>query len=196
MYKKEKLIKFLRSVVAIPLFAMAVPLSGTSAMPSMTATISQTITTNQTLVIITPEEQIRKDEAAKIDAYFASRNSPLEGYGAKFVEEAYKNDIDYRLLPAIATRESNAGKNACKSEKAPNNDFGWFSCKKGFSSIDESIEYISKTLAGNNPNAPHYNDDMTTVQILKKYNPPSIVRNYSSQVIKIMKTISSDEEIV
>ncbi len=190
---KKNITKFLQSVVAMPLFAIAMPISG------IIAPIPVTISQDNAIVapLITPEEYaIRKEHAKAIDEFFASKNSPLEGYGQEFVREAEKNFIDWRLLPAIAMRESTGGLHACKSDKAPNNNFGWFSCKKGFSSVDESIEYIAMTLGGKNNNAPHYHEDMTTVQILRKYNPPSIVRNYSNQVIRIMKMIDSDEEII
>jgi len=65
---------------------------------------------------------------------------------------------------------------------------------KGFDSVEESIEYISKTISGNNEKATSYNKDMTTEQILKTYNPDSIVPGYSKQVIKIMDSIGSLNE--
>jgi hypothetical protein len=194
--KNKKIIQFLQSFVAIPLFATTLPFAGVTAIQSQTVAISQD-PTQIVSSLLTPEEaKIRAEHIKEVNAFFESRNSPLAGYGEKFVDEAAKNDIDWRLLPAIATRESNAGKDACKNPKAPNNNFGWFSCKKGFSSVDESIEYISKTLGGNNEKAPHYTDDMNTTQILKRYNPDSIVPGYSKQVIRIMKAIDSDEEII
>ncbi|MBM6707100.1 hypothetical protein H6A68_08660, partial [Bifidobacterium pullorum subsp. saeculare] len=49
------------------------------------------------------ELQTRADA---IDVYFKARNMPLEGMGMKMVLEAEKNNIDWRLLPAIAIRES------------------------------------------------------------------------------------------
>ena len=79
--------------------------------------------TAENSVIITQEEVDRKDKADAIDAYFAKNDAPLEGYGMKFVLEAEKNVIDWRLLPAIAMRESTGGKHACKSVK--NSVFGY-----------------------------------------------------------------------
>ncbi|MCX6756059.1 MAG: glucosaminidase domain-containing protein [Candidatus Nomurabacteria bacterium] len=194
--KNKKIIQFLQSFVAIPLFATTLPFAGVTAIQSQAVAISQE-PTQITSSLLTPEEaKIRAEHIKDVNDFFESRNAPLAGYGEKFVDEAAKNDIDWRLLPAIATRESNAGKDACKSSKAPNNNFGWFSCKRGFSSVDESIEYISKTLGGNNEKAPHYTDDMNTTQILKRYNPDSIVPGYSKQVIRIMKVINSDEDII
>ncbi len=167
---------------------MASPLTNQVALE--VKTVDTNLISSESSVITTQEDESRTVKAEAIDNYFASKGAPLSGYGIKFVEEAEKNEIDWRLLPAIAMRESTGGKFACKNAKAPNNSFGWYSCKKGFDSVEESIEYISKTLSGNNENATAYNKDMTTEQILKKYNPDSIVPGYSKQVIKIMDKIS------
>lgn len=194
--KNKKIIQFLQSFVAVPLFATALPLSGVQALPDQTVAIRQDLS-QITTSLITPEEaKIREAHAKAIDTFFESRNAPLAGYGKVFVDEAIKNDIDWRLLPAIAMRESTGGIQACKSVNAPNNSFGWFSCKKGFSSNDAAIAHIAKTLGGNNEKAPHYTEDMNTTQILKRYNPDSVIPGYSKQVIKIMKMIDSDEEII
>lgn len=194
--KNKKIIQFLQSFVAIPLFATTLPFAGVTAIQSQAVAISQE-PTQIVSSLLTPEEaKIRAEHIKDVNDFFESRNAPLAGYGEKFVDEAAKNDIDWRLLPAIATRESNAGKEACKNPKAPNNNFGWFSCKKGFSSVDASIEHISKTLGGNNKNAPHYKENMNTTQILKKYNPDSIVPGYSKQVVRIMKMIEDKEEVI
>jgi len=191
---KKEIVRYLQSIIAIPVFAIAMPLSGVSSISSLT--VANNSLTDENSVITTQEEVARKEKAESIDNYFAKYNAPLEGYGMKFVLEAEKNGLDWRLLPAIAMRETTGGKQACKSAKAPNNNFGWASCKMGFESIGQSIEHISKTLGGNNDNVKHYKSEMTTEQILKKYNPDSIVPGYSKQVIKIMKAIDSEDPII
>ena len=192
---KQKIIRYLQSIVAIPMLAVAIPLTGIQNIPDTVATNSNNIGVSNS-VITTQENENLKKEGDKVDAFFASYDAPLEGYGLKCAVEAKKNDRDWRLLPAIAMRETTGGKQACKNPKAPNNNFGWSSCKRGFDSVDESIEHISKTLSGNNPDVTRYKDGMTTVQILKRYNPDSVVPGYSKQVIKIMKMIDSDEAII
>jgi len=127
-------------------------------------------------------------KAAAIDAYFSKRDMPLAGYGKKMVIEAEKNGLDWRLLAAISVRESTGGKFACKTKT--HNAFGWGSCKIGFSSTDVAIETIGRNLGGNNPKTAHHYDNKTTLQILRAYNPPSIVPKYGEQVISIMDTIS------
>lgn len=185
--KKNEIIRYLQSIIAIPVFAIAMPLSGVSTLPSMTATSDSFA--EETSVITTQEEVIRKEIADKIDTYFESKNLPLAGYGQKFVEEAYKNNIDPYLLPAIAMRESTGGKQACK--KATHSVFGWGSCKINFESIEKSIEIVAMNLGGNNPNTDHHYEGKTTEQILRKYN--SYITNYPAQVMKIMESIKNTE---
>jgi len=131
-----------------------------------------------------------KVKAEAIDAYFESKDMPLLGMGMKMVEEAEKNEIDWRLLPAIAVRESTGGKHDCK--KVENNPFGWGSCKIGFNSNEEAIEIVAMNLGGNNPNTEKHYDNKTTKQILRAYNPPSIVPRYAEQVMSIMNTIGDE----
>jgi hypothetical protein len=193
---KQTIVRYLQSIVAIPMLAIAMPLSGVS-IPSLTEASNNSIT-NENSVIITQEEVVsneqaeleagRKEKAEAIDAYFAKYDAPLAGHGMKFVLEAEKNDIDWRLLPAIAMRESTGGIHACK--RVPNSVFGYGSCKMSFNSIDESIEIVASSLGGNNPNTARHYDNKTTLLILKKYN--SVIPGYSKQVAKIMKKISDD----
>jgi len=187
---KKQIISYLQSIIAIPMLAIGMPLSGIT-IPSLTA-VNDSLTSENS-VIITQEEVARKEKADAIDAYFAKYDAPLEGHGMKFVIEAEKNGIDWRLLPAISMRESTGGIHACK--KVPNSVFGWGSCKISFNSIDESIEIVSRSLGGNHPGTARHYEDKTVTQILKKYN--SVIPGYSSQVIKIMKAIKDDgQEII
>ena len=79
-------------------------------------------------------EDIRQQKADTIDAYFDKRSMPLEGTGKTFVLVAEKYGLDWRLLPAIAIRESSGGKAACG-----HNPFGWGSCKIGFKEVDKFL---------------------------------------------------------
>lgn len=139
-------------------------------------------------------EEARAKKAQAIDAYFKKYDMPLAGTGMKMVLEAEKNGIDWRLLPAIAVRESTGGKFACK--KVTNSFFGWGSCKINFKSAEHAIEIVAKNLGGNNPNTDHYYADKTTYEILQKYNPPSIVPRYAEQVMNIMDNIGQIETTI
>lgn len=136
-------------------------------------------------------QEARQVKADAIDAYFSERSMPLEGTGMIMVLEAERNDIDWRLLPAIAVRESTGGKHACI--KADYNSFGWGSCKISFDSNKEAIQTVAHNLGGNNPNTDHHYAGKTTKQILQKYNPPSVVPRYAMQVMKIMDIIGGEE---
>ncbi len=190
---KHTITKFLQSVVAIPMLAVGLPAVGIPNIPTQAVTVSQTSEVASS-VITTPEVQIRKKHAEAIDTFFKNHGSILEGYGDKFVDEAEENDIDYRLLVAISGRETTFGENMCKNPKAPNNPFGYGSCRFGFKSIDQSIEKVSASLGGNNKNTARHYGGLNTKQILRKYN--SVIPDYPQEVIRIMKSIDSTEEII
>ena len=134
--------------------------------------------------VATPEAILSKEHADEIDAYFEKRSMPLAGYGEKMVLEATKNNIDWRLLPAISIKESTGGKFACN-----NNPFGWGSCKIKFDSLDEAIEVVAWNLGGNNPKTSRYYKDKTTPQKLARYN--SVIPSYTSQITEFMELIES-----
>jgi hypothetical protein len=104
----------------------------------------------------------QNERALKIDAFFTSReNSPLAGYGIYFVQAADKYGIDYRLLPALATIESNGGKEPCKKNgKLTDNAFGYGGCTIVFKDYPQAIDIITKSLAGLDPvTARHYSGE-------------------------------------
>ena len=200
--KNNNLIRFVQSLVLLPVITASFPFSGIS-----NANLSQDVLVKKVNIeakgLVTlnkvadpeagPSSQVLKARAEAIDAYFAERDMPLKGMGEKMVEEALKNDLDWRLLPAIAVRESTGGKFECK--KVPNNPFGWGSCKIGFKSNEQAIETVARNLGGNNPNTARHYDEKTVIEILRAYNPPSIVPRYAEQVISIMNEIGGDVEV-
>lgn len=182
----------LRSLIVTPLLVTTISFGSTSfgRIPTL-AFLNQGQVNNTLLSVDSAYEKELTLRAQKIDAYFRERNMPLEGFGAKMVEVAEENDIDWTLIPAIAVRESTGGKNACKQVK--NNPFGWGSCKIGFKSMDEAIETIGKNLGGNNPKTAVHYDEKEVKEILQSYNPPSVVPLYADQVMKIMDRIENQE---
>jgi len=134
-------------------------------------------------------DPIRQAKADAIDNYFAKRKAPLEGMGMKMVLEAEKNDLDWRLIPAISIVESGGGVHACK--KVKNSFLGWGSCKINFKSPEKAIEIVAWNLGGNNPNTDQYYADKTTEQILKRYN--SVISIYTKKVLKIMEAINEKD---
>lgn len=176
----------LRSFIVVPMIATSLSLSAfTASIDQFVATKSddQAISTNQKSDL----QLEREENAAKIDAYFASGKMPLEGYGMKMVLEAEKNEIDWRLIPAIAVRESTGGKYACKSVTF--SAFGWGSCKINFKSYDHAIESLAINLGGNNPRTARYYGNKNVKDILETYNPPSVVPTYAKEVMSVMNKI-------
>ncbi|MDD5590051.1 MAG: hypothetical protein PHQ47_02665 [Candidatus Portnoybacteria bacterium] len=120
--------------------------------------------------------------AEQIDSFFQGKKMPLAGFGKKFVEEADRNGIDWRLMPAISVRESGGGKQACG-----NNPFGWASCRINFKSTEEAIEVVAWNLGGNNPQTSSYYEG-NTEQKLWSYNG-SVNPCYPGEVLSIMEQI-------
>lgn len=131
----------------------------------------------------TPKVETPVDgRASRIDAYFAKYKMPLKGYGAKFIEVADKNGMDWRLLPAIAVQESTGGKHMCY-----NNPFGWGSCKIKFDSLEKAIEEVGLNLSGNDiATSRYYGGGKTIHQILWAYNG-TVNSKYPGAVQNIMK---------
>ncbi|MEI6022463.1 MAG: hypothetical protein WCQ32_01310 [bacterium] len=176
-----------KSFIVVPMIATSLSVNTmTTSMSSLVSQITgapvQDVSTTQT-----PEQKLREEHAAKIDAYFAQYDMPLAGYGMKMVLEAEKHDVDWRMIPAIAVRESTGGIHACKSVKF--SPFGFGSCRISFKSYDDAIEVIAKNLGGNNPNTAAYYDGKTNRQILQSYNPPSVIPKYADEVMSIMNKI-------
>jgi hypothetical protein len=102
--------------------------------------------------------------------FFAKYKSPLEPYAEKFIIEAEKYDMDFRLLPSIAMQETNL----CKKAREGSNNCWGFGVYGGrytyFETYDQAIEVITKTLA------TKYRDShglVTPEEIQKMYTPSS-----------------------
>ncbi len=126
----------------------------------------------------------REEKAAKIDAYFAQYDLPLAGHGMAMVIAAEKNDLDWRLLPALAMRESTGGKFICKDS---NNPYGWGSCKIHFDSFEEATDTVAAHLGGTMERTARYYANKTTEQKLKAYN--SVIPSYTADIFGIMNKI-------
>ena len=197
--KNNNIIRLVNSLILLPVMTtMSVPAIGNNIQNTQVPQVAlfQKLNTEASDLLSFNKEEDEKLKTLKaqgdaIDAYFQKYDMPLEGTGLKMAEEAYKNDLDWRLVAAISVRESTGGKFACK--KVKNSFLGWGSCKINFESKEQSIEVVSKNLGGNNPKTAHYYDNKTIKQILQKYNPPSIVEKYAEQVMKIMSDIGPED---
>lgn len=195
--KKNNLIRFVQSLVILPVVFLGVHNVGISQnvlskkLNIESEAVSGVLALNEDAEKEIAEQKIKEKKAELIDAYFRKYDMPLEGMGMKMVLEAEKNGLDWRLLPAISVRESTGGKNDCKKNKY--NAFGWGSCKIGFNSNEEAVETVARNLGGRNPQTAKYYKDKNIKQILRAYNPPSIVPRYAEQVISIMNSIGQED---
>lgn len=102
----------------------------------------------ETSALITPAqanpEIIEKEQKVNtLTSFLKERNSPLTAFARIFVEEAEKNELDYRLVPAITGVESSFGK-AIPTDSF--NAYGWANGNYFFASWEESIAIVTKTL--------------------------------------------------
>ena len=98
---------------------------------------------NTSSISVNPQDA----RAKALDSFFAKYNSPLVGHAQIIVDEADKNKIDYRLLPAIAMQESTLCKKIIK-DSYNCWGFGIYGGKvTKFVSYDAAIIKITSTLA-------------------------------------------------
>ena len=107
-----------------------------------------------------------------LSKFFETHSCPLEPYdhfAEKYIEAADKNNLDFRLIPAISMQESNC----CKKMPDGSNNcwgFGIYGDKVlSFPSIEEGIDTVAKTLA------KHYSSKglLEPDEIMQKYTPQS-----------------------
>jgi hypothetical protein len=103
--------------------------------------------------------------AAALDAYLASKGSPMTGQGAAFVASGGQWQVDPRLVVAIAGAESSFGQITC----APFNAWGW-GCPNGpyeFTSWADGFDTVMKGLRTN-----YLSEGRTSVALIhQKYAP-------------------------
>lgn len=128
--------------------------------------------------MFTKSDDYRPD---RIESYFSRHDMPLSGHGQIFVDVADHYDLDWRLLPAIAVRESSGGKHM-----QLNNPFGWGSAKIPFVTLDDAIWEVGRNISGNNTNTARYYSTTSTYKKLYYYNG-TVAPTYPDEVIWIME---------
>ncbi len=121
--------------------------------------------------------------------YFTKLDMPAADYAEYFVLEADKNNLDWRLLPAITYVETTGCKytleNSANSRE--NNCFGYGNMD--FESIPHGISYVTAVLAGNNERMAYYYANKTLEEKLYAYN--QVNPKYKAHILKIMKDLES-----
>lgn len=128
-----------------------------------------------------------------IDAYLASKGSPMAGQGAAFVQSGMRWQVDPRLLVAIAGAESNFGQVTC----GPNNAWGW-ACPndpESFATWAAGIDTVTKGLRS------YYLDEgRTSVTLIQqKYcpvgaanDPTGLNNHWSTNVTKFLTELGGN----
>ena len=172
-----------KSFIIVPLLATNL------SMNTFTASINEAVSKMQVSASDISAEELmlqtaREEKASKIDAYYAQYDLPLAGHGMEMVVAAEKNGLDWRLLPAIAMRESTGGKFVCYKSFNP---YGWGSCKIHFDSFEEATNTVAAHLGGNMERTARYYANKTIEQKLKAYN--SVIPAYTAEIFSIMSKI-------
>lgn len=187
----KKIQKTAQVFAIIPLFAVANPSAIITDTKAETGTFAPIVSLNVTRKVFAQATEVISapkavdTRADRINAYFGTWDLPLASHGEFMVEMADKYNLDWRLIPAIAMRESTGGKFACY-----NNPFGWGSCKIKFDNFEEAIETLARNLAGENPRTEMYYKDKTTEEKLHFYNG-TVIKTYVREVVKIMDRIEN-----
>ena len=118
---------------------------------------------------ISGEVSAKDGRSEMVRQYLDYYNSPLTPYSGFIVETADKYELDYRLITAIAQKESNL----CKIiPPGSYNCWGWGIHSEGtlgFSSFEEGIEEVSHGLR-----TQYYDKGYETIEdIMSKYTPLS-----------------------
>jgi len=119
------------------------------------------------------------------------KSTPLESYGSYIVEVSDKYDIDYRLIPSIAMKESGGGR------AAPTDSFNAWGFENGrtrWGSWEEAIDNVGKTLKNR-----YIDRGLTTPDLMMPvYAPPAMengggwaraINNYFHKMEKFLKSI-------
>lgn len=182
------------AVAQEPLSALATPLKSNSTKGAITClnSIPFVLTCEKkerdTATQFSTAERIlarAKDERVeKLKAYFAKHNSPLKPYAYDFVYYADLYGLDWKLVPAISGVESTFGKRIPRNSY---NAYGWANGNYSFTSWEQSIEVVSRTLKEKYVDRG-YN---TVPKIARMYAPPSTT--WSGNVQFFMNQIENYE---
>lgn len=157
-----------------------------SNLPRTGVQVYASLPTNFPTITATVETKDARVEIVR--QYLASYNSPLTAYAQNIVDEADKYNLDWKLLPAIAQKESNL----CRIiPYGSYNCWGWgitSVSSLSFDSFPDGIEIVSRGLKEN------YIDEgyITPDQIMTKYTPSSPNGVWAKDVRQFMSDISEE----
>lgn len=113
-----------------------------------------------------------------LSSFLEKNKSPMAPYANLIVSEADKNDIDFRLVPAIAMCESNLGKHMPKKNEYNFAGIAVYTGQiegKAFDSWEHAIEWVSSYIKSR-----YYDRGLVTLQdIGAVWAPPSVAKGHS-----------------
>ncbi|MCL5746956.1 MAG: hypothetical protein M1277_01570 [Patescibacteria group bacterium] len=135
--------RYILSLLFLILINLSIPknIYATNSSMAASAVLENSIPTKQLIS--------KNYRAAILKKFLESYNSPLADYSQTFINEAKANNIDWRMLPAIAGVESTFGQQVTTNS---HNAWGWGIYGNNiiyFNSYNEAIKTISKSLRQN-----------------------------------------------
>ncbi len=194
--------KTLHSFVAVPVLAASFalnPLAGVMVQPPIAVAISPDKT--GPLVVATagnqqsdPDTQAQTSDlalkAAKIDAYFTQYGRPAAGLGLKLITADRKYGLPDYTMAAMLQIESSGLDHHCPYDQF--NGWGYGSCTgQKFTSIDDAIDTVAATLAGQKPGTARFYKNKSFDAILTTYNGAGVNPKYVSSVKFVMSQINN-----
>lgn len=116
--------------------------------------------------------------AVRLRAFLEQKGYPIQGLAEDFVAAADRNELDWRLLPAISIVESSGGKHYIN-----NNIFGWDAENVAFHTIRQGIHFVASRLASSKL---YEGKDLDG--ILGTYNP---CETYPPRVKRLMRALGA-----
>jgi hypothetical protein len=109
---------------------------------------------------------------SKIDTYLSGRGSPIAGNGAVFFADGVQDDVDPRLVVAIAGAESSFGTHWVNCPQSGFNAWSWFytagrpCSQSGFGSFADRINVVTAGMAR------YFNRNWNTIPIIGRHYCP------------------------
>lgn len=118
---------------------------------------------------------------AALTAFFTKYKCPELSFDLipDYLNAADKNNLNYRILPAISVQESSCGRHY---PVLTNNLWGWDSARTSFPSLREGLNFVAERLANG-----YYYKGKTLDQILHAYNPNAL---YAPKIKALTKEIA------
>ena len=166
----KKLLLFLAIIIALVWYLW------TSEKPAIAPDVPKpipAISSTSTITQLPPDPRI-----AQLTQFFQHYKCPQVSFDEinDYLNAADKNNLDYRILPALSVQESTCGKHYPSDT---HNLWGWNSANSGFGSIREGIDFVSEQLAGG-----RYYQGKSLIQKLHAYNPNV---EYAPKIIGLIK---------